>query len=331
MVSPNDYIAVFDSGVGGISVLRHLRRELPREKFLYFGDSANAPYGTRPLAEIRALTVAAADMLLSRDVKALVVACNTATSAAIVQLREKYPDKIIIGIEPALKLAADRFPGGSVNNYNKGIYREPHSYTCIYDYKDRLMIEKVPLSNVAISEYTAHHMRKCLSAVVSYGTGGSAAFRYDIATAGKTGTTTNDHDRWFIGFTPYYVAACWVGYDIPKPMSGVWGNPAITPWKAVMSSIHTDKPAATFERPSDLLAVGICNACGKLATDVCWGIEGAATSVEFRVGYQPYNQCVAEECHAPEIALPELGNSLSDVVTDSTAAPAESAASTENN
>ena len=114
MVSPNDYIAVFDSGVGGISVLRHLRRELPQEKFLYFGDSANAPYGTRPLAEIRNLTVAAADMLLSRNVKALVVACNTATSAAIVQLREKYPDKIIIGIEPALKLAADRFPGGTV-------------------------------------------------------------------------------------------------------------------------------------------------------------------------------------------------------------------------
>ena len=114
MASPNDYIAVFDSGVGGISVLRHLRRELPQEKFLYFGDSANAPYGTRPLEEIRSLTIAAADMLLRRNVKALVVACNTATSAAIAQLREKYPDKIIIGIEPALKLAADRFPGGTV-------------------------------------------------------------------------------------------------------------------------------------------------------------------------------------------------------------------------
>ena len=114
MASPNDYIAVFDSGVGGISVLRHLRRELPGERFLYFGDSANAPYGTRPLEEIRALTVAAADMLLGRNVKALVVACNTATSAAISLLREKYPDRIIIGIEPALKLAADRFPGGTV-------------------------------------------------------------------------------------------------------------------------------------------------------------------------------------------------------------------------
>ena len=114
MISPNDYIAVFDSGVGGISVLRHLRRLLPQERFLYFGDSANAPYGTRPLSEIRSLTIAAAEMLLERDVKALVVACNTATSAAINQLREMHPDRIIIGIEPALKLAADRFPGGTV-------------------------------------------------------------------------------------------------------------------------------------------------------------------------------------------------------------------------
>lgn len=201
---------------------------------------------------------------------------------------------------------------------NKGIYREPHSYTTIHDYKDRLMIEKAPLSNVAISEYTAHYMRKYLSAVVSYGTGGSAAFRYDIATAGKTGTTTNDHDRWFIGFTPYYVAACWVGYDIPKPMNGVWGNPAITPWKTVMSAIHADKPAADFERPSDLLTVGICKNCGKLATDACHAIEGATIYSEFRAGQQPYTQCVAEECHAPEEVLPEFGNSLSGIVLDPT-------------
>ena len=104
----NEYIAVFDSGVGGISVLRQLRRELPGERFLYFGDSANAPYGDRSVEEVRALTLAAAKMLMGRGVKALVVACNTATAAAIELLRQTYPDTIIIGIEPALKLAADR-------------------------------------------------------------------------------------------------------------------------------------------------------------------------------------------------------------------------------
>ncbi len=110
-----DYIAVFDSGVGGISVLRHLRRMLPKENFLYYGDDANAPYGTKTTRQVRELTLAAADKLLTENgVKALVVACNTATSAAIGQLREKYSDKIIIGIEPALKPAADRFPGGHI-------------------------------------------------------------------------------------------------------------------------------------------------------------------------------------------------------------------------
>ena len=108
------YIAVFDSGVGGISVLRHLLRQLPGERFLYYGDSANAPYGTRTEAEVKRLTLAAAEKLCSRGIKALVVACNTATGAAIEALREKYPELTVVGVEPALKLAADRYPGGHI-------------------------------------------------------------------------------------------------------------------------------------------------------------------------------------------------------------------------
>lgn len=114
MCSETDYIAVFDSGLGGISVLRHLRRILPGERFLYFGDSANAPYGVRSREEVEALTMAAVEKLLPRGVKAVVIACNTATAAAIHRLRKTYPDRIIVGIEPALKLAADRFPGGRI-------------------------------------------------------------------------------------------------------------------------------------------------------------------------------------------------------------------------
>ena len=109
------YIAVFDSGVGGLSVLRHLRQRLPAENFLYFGDCANAPYGSRSTQQVRQLTMEAVDKLLQTyPVKALVIACNTATSAAITQLRQAYPHRIIIGIEPALKLAADHFPGGRI-------------------------------------------------------------------------------------------------------------------------------------------------------------------------------------------------------------------------
>ena len=103
MYTKEDYIAVFDSGVGGISVLRQLRKLMPQEKYVYFGDSANAPYGTRPTQQVRELTLAAAEKLMSEyPVKALVVACNTATAAGIDNLREKYPDLIVIGIEPAL-------------------------------------------------------------------------------------------------------------------------------------------------------------------------------------------------------------------------------------
>ena len=110
-----DYILVFDSGVGGVSVLRHLRRMMPRERYLYYGDNANAPYGVRSTQEVRRLPLAAAEHLLSRyPAKALVVACNTATSAAIGLLREKYPNLVVIGIEPAFKPAADRFPTGHI-------------------------------------------------------------------------------------------------------------------------------------------------------------------------------------------------------------------------
>ena len=114
MNTRQDYIAVFDSGLGGLSVLRHLRRRMPGERFLYYGDSAHAPYGVRSRAEVEALTLSTAERLMSRGLKALVVACNTATSAAIEPLRAKYPDLIVVGMEPALKLAADRFPGGRI-------------------------------------------------------------------------------------------------------------------------------------------------------------------------------------------------------------------------
>ena len=107
-------IGVFDSGVGGISVLKELVQLMPDENYLYFGDSANAPYGKRSTEEVKKLTLNAAEMLLQRGCKALVIACNTATAAAINHLRQAYPDTVIIGIEPALKLAADRFPGGKI-------------------------------------------------------------------------------------------------------------------------------------------------------------------------------------------------------------------------
>jgi len=103
-------IAVFDSGVGGISVLRELRKILPNENYIYYGDSKNAPYGMKTKDEVRALTVKAAEYLFAQGAKGLVVACNTATSAAVRTLRELYPDIPLVGIEPAVKPAATLKP-----------------------------------------------------------------------------------------------------------------------------------------------------------------------------------------------------------------------------
>ncbi|SFG03090.1 glutamate racemase [Lachnospiraceae bacterium C7] len=98
-------IAVFDSGMGGISVLRELLKVMPNEDFVFYGDSANAPYGTKTREQVRALTFQHAKNFFEQGCKALVVACNTATTAAVRDLRLMYPDIPIVGIEPAVKPA----------------------------------------------------------------------------------------------------------------------------------------------------------------------------------------------------------------------------------
>ncbi len=96
-------IAVIDSGVGGISVLRHLCEIMPHENYIYFGDSANAPYGTKDKSEVLCITKTNLEMLKEKGIKALVIACNTATSVAATQLRYENPELPIVGIEPAIK------------------------------------------------------------------------------------------------------------------------------------------------------------------------------------------------------------------------------------
>ena len=98
-------IGVFDSGLGGISVLRDLKKLMPNEDFIYFGDSAYAPYGIKTKDEITKRCVEIIDFFIEKGVKAVVIACNTATSASANYLRKKYKDLPIIGMEPALKVA----------------------------------------------------------------------------------------------------------------------------------------------------------------------------------------------------------------------------------
>ena len=98
-------VGVFDSGVGGISVLREMVSLMPNENFIYYGDSKNAPYGTKSVKEVQDLAMADAEILLGMGAKAIVIACNTATAVCVEVLRRKYPDIPVVGVEPALKPA----------------------------------------------------------------------------------------------------------------------------------------------------------------------------------------------------------------------------------
>jgi glutamate racemase len=105
--SPNDApVGIFDSGVGGLSVLRHIRAQLPNEHLLYFADSGFAPYGDKPEQVVAERVLAVGTFVAAQGVKALVVACNTATVAAIKLLRERFPQMPIVGVEPGLKPGA---------------------------------------------------------------------------------------------------------------------------------------------------------------------------------------------------------------------------------
>jgi len=109
-----DPIGVFDSGVGGLSVLREIRRQMPNENMVYFGDQGHVPYGSRSMEQIQNFSEAITRFLLDHRSKIIVVACNTASAAALTYLRESFPDIKFVGMEPAVKPAAEKTQTGKV-------------------------------------------------------------------------------------------------------------------------------------------------------------------------------------------------------------------------
>ncbi len=101
-------IGIFDSGLGGLSVLKEIRRQLPAESTLYFADQARLPYGPRPLAQVRRFSEQITRFLLAHNAKVIVVACNTASAAALAHLRQTFPGVLFVGMEPAVKPAAEQ-------------------------------------------------------------------------------------------------------------------------------------------------------------------------------------------------------------------------------
>ncbi|MDT8309490.1 MAG: aspartate/glutamate racemase family protein, partial [Bacteroidales bacterium] len=121
-MADNRPIGVFDSGLGGLSVLRALFHELPNESFIYYADSGNCPYGDKPLKRVQQLSIDITSLLISMECKMVVVACNSATAAAIDELRDRFTIPFV-GIEPAVKQAALLTKSGKV-----GVLATEHTF-----------------------------------------------------------------------------------------------------------------------------------------------------------------------------------------------------------
>ncbi len=145
-------IGFMDSGLGGISVLKEAIKVMPYEDFIYYGDSLHAPYGTKDPSIIRELTFHVVETLLERGIKGLAVACNTATSAAVRQLRIIYPDLPIVGIEPAVKPAVEAYHGGRILVMATPMTIKQKKFHHLLDqYRDRAEI--VPVSCKGLMEF----------------------------------------------------------------------------------------------------------------------------------------------------------------------------------
>lgn len=196
---------------------------------------------------------------------------------------------------------------------NDGVYIEPVTYTKIYNNSGKLIYEKPQSKNIAFSKDTSRIMLSMLKSVVSSGTGGTAYFGGGYEIAGKTGTTDDDKDRWFVGMTPYYVGAVWVGFDEPAPLRFFPSNPAALAWRSVMSQVHQVKklPAKSFGPvTSKYTQATICTESKLLAGDNCFKLDGEElkpTSVSdyFLPSHVPGAQCDFDHQTGEEPETPE--------------------------
>jgi penicillin-binding protein 1A len=150
---------------------------------------------------------------------------------------------------------------------NNGVYREGRTYTKVYDSKGNLIIDNSQDSREILSEKSITYMNYCLTNAVAAGTGGGA-YLSSTQVAGKTGTTSNSCDRWFCGYTSYYTAAVWCGYDWPETINLSY-NPAAYLWKKVMQPVHYGVEYKSLYKRNKMTTVTVCLDTGKLATDAC--------------------------------------------------------------
>ena len=158
---------------------------------------------------------------------------------------------------------------------NGGKYIEPTTYTKVLDSEGNVLLEHKATEYTAMSETTAEQMISMMTGVVTGGTGTSARIP-NVRAAGKTGTTSSNNDRWFVGFTPYYVGAVWFGYDQPAPLRGFSPNPAAVAWRKVMTEVHKGLPDKPFleDEVKGKYNILICKDSGLRATPSCTNLGG---------------------------------------------------------
>ena len=165
---------------------------------------------------------------------------------------------------------------------NNGVYIEPTFYTKVEDSSGNVVIECVQETRRVMSEGNAYIMKSLLKQPVE-GTYGTAKIckMTNIDVAAKTGTTQEQNDVWLCGFTPYYTAATWFGYDYKEKVNTYGGSPATLIWNNVMKNIHSNLEGKTFEKPSNVVTATVCKSSGKCATSSCtdtyteYFVEGA--------------------------------------------------------
>lgn len=153
---------------------------------------------------------------------------------------------------------------------NDGVYIEPTFYTKVTDVNGETVLTPNQRTERVMSASNAYIAKNLLTTPVT-GSSGTATYCKisGIETAAKTGTTNDDYDRWLCGFTSYYTAACWYGYDVNEEIKYSGTNPAGQLWSNVMKTIHTSLPNADFVKPDDIVSATVCNATGLIATEKC--------------------------------------------------------------
>ena len=176
---------------------------------------------------------------------------------------------------------------------NDGVYIKPKSVIKVLDSSDNVLYEAKAEKTQVFSKQVAQRMTQMLEEVVKSGTAMRASLPNGIASAGKTGTTSDSKDVWFVGYSPYYVAATWIGCDIPTEL-GVGSSSAVRLWDVVMKSIHSNLPSKQFYDKSKYVEVSICSETLKLATKKC-KLLGHEIEVTYEKGDQPTQECTKHE------------------------------------